>query len=137
MTFVAVASGMISIVGYDAELNHLQAIMRDGAVYDVSPCTQSEYDAFMKARSAGIYWNVTFRHRAVRSGKDESKIKPALQTFAPDPCCSKPLSKAIRGGTLDKANSWTCPNCGCDWKPKLVGTVRHWEPEVLAVVMRL
>lgn len=53
-----------------------------------------------------------------------------LETFQEDACCQKHLMKAKRA-SLD---SWTCPKCGCEWKPRMVGNIRHWEVhEVIAI----
>ena len=60
-----------------------------------------------------------------------------LSTFVPDDCCAKPLGRALASGKLDAAESWSCPKCGCDWKPRMVGEIRHWEPHELIAVLRV
>ena len=54
-----------------------------------------------------------------------------LNTFQDDPCCDANLVKALRAGELDGVESWTCPKCGCEWKPRIMGNVRHWGPHEL------
>lgn len=54
----------------------------------------------------------------------------SFQTCEPDPCCAPPLQKAMDAGALDAAETWECPKCGCEWKPRMVGPIRHWEPHV-------
>lgn len=59
----------------------------------------------------------------------------SLDSYEPDPCCSKHLAKALRTGALKDKDSWVCPKCGCEWKPRMVETVRHWEPNELIEVI--
>ena len=50
-----------------------------------------------------------------------------LNIMDDDPCCSKRFAKESRTGSLDSAESWTCPKCGCEYRPVVVdGVVRHW-----------
>lgn len=58
-----------------------------------------------------------------------------LQSYEPDPCCGKHISKAIRSEELDKREEWECPKCGLLWKPALEGTVRHWSPKPIFLVL--
>jgi hypothetical protein len=51
-----------------------------------------------------------------------------INSHAPDPCCGKHLSKALRTGMLDTVMHWECPKCGTQWKPTLIAGVRHWQP---------
>jgi hypothetical protein len=59
-----------------------------------------------------------------------------LNTQLQDPCCSKPFSKASLSGALDDLNYWLCPKCGTEWKPRKIGTIRHWEPVTFAAILR-
>lgn len=47
-----------------------------------------------------------------------------LETFHQDDCCTSRLIRAHRIGV----EQWVCPNCGTDWKPRMIEGVRHWEP---------
>lgn len=64
-----------------------------------------------------------------------------LNTFQDDPCCAKGLAKALRDGKLDAVNVWTCPKCGCEWRPTGYQTddtlIRHWEPHELVALLRV
>lgn len=60
-----------------------------------------------------------------------------LNTHEPDRCCGKHLAKALLKGSLDSVEHWDCPICGCEWKPKLVGEIRHWEPHPVVMVFPL
>lgn len=56
-------------------------------------------------------------------------MSDVLNTQLPDPCCSKPWSKAALAGSLDEISEWACPKCGTVWKPRLLdGQIAHWEP---------
>lgn len=58
-----------------------------------------------------------------------------MDTYEPDKCCGRHLRKALE--KLATAKVWTCPDCGCDWKPEEMAakvdgetiTVRHWQPK--------
>lgn len=60
-----------------------------------------------------------------------------LQTHAPDPCCTRHIIKALRFGALDAARDWTCPRCETLWKVSEFNGVRHWEPDVAVMVLRI
>jgi hypothetical protein len=73
-----------------------------------------------------------------------------LNSHEPDECCGKALSKALLSGSLDTANSWECPKCGQEWRPKLTkfipgdgaltlapDPIRHWTPHVYMEVVPL
>ncbi len=61
-----------------------------------------------------------------------------LNTHEPDDgCCGPALSAAILAGLLDDAAEWECPECGCAWRPSVIGNaVRWWEPHPTVVVIR-
>jgi hypothetical protein len=59
-----------------------------------------------------------------------------LNTHEPDDCCAKALSKALRSGALDKAETWKHEKCGLEWRPVHIGEARHWQPVVICEVMR-
>jgi hypothetical protein len=47
-----------------------------------------------------------------------------------DPCCGKPLGRAIQRAETAELTSWDCPKCGSTWKPEIVGgCIRAWVPE--------
>lgn len=66
----------------------------------------------------------------------KSHIAP-LDTFEPDySCCGRRIAKAARTGTLAAVTSWECSDCGCEWKPQMVGTVRHWSPVPRVLILK-
>lgn len=65
-----------------------------------------------------------------------SRIAP-LDTFEPDySCCGRRIAKAARTGTLAAVTSWECPDCGCEWRPQIAGTVRHWSPVPRVLILK-
>jgi len=46
----------------------------------------------------------------------------------PDECCGPALSAALLSGILEAVDEWTHEECGCRWKARTLGTVRHWYP---------
>ena len=59
-----------------------------------------------------------------------------LQSHEPDQCCGKHISKALRAEELDTAAEWTCPRCGVLWTATIEGTVKHWSPKPIFLVLR-
>ncbi len=56
-------------------------------------------------------------------------------SFHPDECCSPHLNAAALSGLLDAADTWECPDCGCEWKPRVIaGLVKWWEPRPLVML---
>jgi hypothetical protein len=62
--------------------------------------------------------------------------KSVLNSFEPDDCCGKHISKASRAGVLEAVTTWTCERCGTDWKPTTMGNIRHWKPESDIAILR-
>jgi hypothetical protein len=56
----------------------------------------------------------------------------------PEPCCARRLNRALFGG--HEGDSWTCPQCGCDWTAQRTegqaGTIRRWSARPAFVVLR-
>ena len=58
------------------------------------------------------------------------------QSFYPNSCCGKSISKALRSGALDTAATWECSKCGCEWRPTMIEGLRFWEPHPIIQVWR-
>jgi hypothetical protein len=71
-----------------------------------------------------------------------------LNTFQDDPCCNKPLIRALE--ELEGAFTWICPKCGCEWKAMIHHTVtevvgdqaicdsiKHWTPVPMIEMLRV
>ncbi len=70
-------------------------------------------------------------------GRETKPVQGFLQTIEPDKCCSKTFAKEARTGSLDDAKSWTCPKCGCEYKPTVIdGAIRHWTAQVYTILVR-
>lgn len=41
-------------------------------------------------------------------------------------CCKWRFNKESRLGILEKAASWTCFVCGCEYLPQMEGNIRQW-----------
>ncbi len=61
--------------------------------------------------------------------------KRPTQTYEPDDCCGRRISRVL--DTLSAADSWECPKCGVEWRPAIVGTLRHWAPHVPILLFRV
>jgi len=53
-----------------------------------------------------------------------------IDIIHPDDCCNKPMRKA----DLSTIQTWTCPKCGCEWRPRLIRGIRCWEPHELIAI---
>ncbi len=51
-------------------------------------------------------------------------------------CCDKLIARAMKSGSLDVAENWNCPKCGCEWKPATVEGIRVWSPHEHIAVFR-
>jgi hypothetical protein len=51
------------------------------------------------------------------------------------------LRKAVKAEVLDKLESWDCPDCGMEWKPRDITPagaermLKHWEPRPVLLVL--
>ncbi len=138
MHSVPVESALIARIGYDPATKVLQATMRNGTVREVAEVNSLEYAEFMASPSKGKHWLHYFRARAKTvekvekcgesvEEKPEVMVVPGpLQTFHDDDCCTSRLMDAV--ALRPGVTAWTCPKCGAEWIPRLVGPVRHWEP---------
>lgn len=61
-----------------------------------------------------------------------SSYVQSFNTFDPDECCTKALSRA----PLKDLTSWECPGCGATWTPAEHGTVRHWTATPAVMIFR-
>lgn len=68
-----------------------------------------------------------------------------LNTYEPDSCCGRAISKALRADMLNDTDRWECPKCGMLWTPEMraatsgesdVTGVRHWMPRPYFEVMK-
>lgn len=60
-----------------------------------------------------------------------------LNSHLSDECCDYHIIPALDSGSLDKAESWECPDCGMEWKPKVYNEcVRMWEPHPVIAVLK-
>jgi hypothetical protein len=136
-----VDSSNVAAIGYYAELRLLRVLFRDGALYDYPDTAPDLYAALMEAESKGRF--IRQLRNGVRhavTAPDTARPVPAahreLDSYEPDDCCDGPLIHALRSGALATATAWACPKCGCEWKPRQVGAVRHWRPHPVVEVIR-
>lgn len=59
-----------------------------------------------------------------------------LDVAHPDDCCGEALATALLNGELSDKQTWTHEECGCEWRARIVGAVRLWEPYELIEVIR-
>lgn len=137
---VPVESSHVDSVGYDPDRKLLRIFYRDGASYDHEDITPEFHAALMAAPSKGGFLTRHLkggvRHDGLRI-KEPAPSSPHLNTFEHDPCCDANLVIAARAGKLADVESWTCPKCGCEWRCRVVGNIRHWEPHELIAVLRV
>lgn len=59
-----------------------------------------------------------------------------LNSHEADACCGAAIGDALLSGALDQAERWTHEECGMEWRPELFGTIRHWKPHPIALIVR-
>jgi hypothetical protein len=138
MELVPVESSNVAAIGYNAECQLLRVRFRDGSTYDYPATSAEAHQRIMNAPSKG---RAIAGCRGIKIGPVPETITlrepfvyqaQPLQTLQEDPCCARRLSKVLN--SLATVSGWTCPKCGCEWRPQLVGQVRHWTPhEVIQV----
>lgn len=141
MQLEPVTSSHIAAIGYRPDLHLLHVQFKDGSVFAFPSTTPAEHRLLMGAPSKGKALRALekdgVRIDRVISGAEVPPLIPKpmpLNSVEDDDCCAGKLRRALFAGL--KADSWTCPKCGCDWKPRQVGPLRHWEPHEAVSVFR-
>ena len=57
-----------------------------------------------------------------------------LNVIESEGCCLKRFAK--EADKLDSAKSWTCPKCGVEYQPVMVGPVRNWVAHIYVSLVR-
>ena len=140
MKLVPVESSNVAAIGYNAECELLRVKFKDGTTYDYPGVSAELHARVMQAESKGRAL-AAIKHRAVKVSVVETiqlrePAKGAVQSYQPDECCGKHLSKALLAGTLDEVDRWECPKCGCEWRAEMKESIRHWVPHDWAKVIR-
>jgi hypothetical protein len=74
---------------------------------------------------------------AEKCKKIEEKGRGLLQTIQdPDRCCNARFYRDAQQGLIDNAVTWTCPKCGQEYRPQMIGLIRTWVAHVWAQVIR-
>lgn len=144
-----VESSNLARVGYDRATGLLRVEFKGGGVA-VRRVAVDMFADLMAAPSKGKFWIAHLKGlpdaAAGASSADTGQVpqqpaaavpaqhSPTLQTYEPDDCCGKPLSKALASGALNAAREWTCPKCGTKWVVCDRHPLRHWEPSVDVVI---
>lgn len=149
---VAVQSSNVARIGHEGST--LRVEFKDGKLYEWADISYDLYLALLNATSKGQFIARHLPHGVLSkdgegfAGRDNSELIPQLfepqryetdsdmklQSYEPDSCCGRHIRKAISEEKLRHAESWECPECGCTWKPKQVGDIRHWSPVPLIAV---
>ncbi len=142
MELISVESSNIAAIGYAEEYGLLRVQFKDGAVYDYAGVSAERYAMLMAANSKGHCLRSNFSNGTRIDSKPIGKPKPqpelnrTLQSHVEDECCDGPLSRALRAGSLDTAESWTCPKCGEVWKVWLIEEgIRYWSPRPIIMIL--
>jgi hypothetical protein len=143
MQMVPVESSNVAAIGYAPEVCLMRVRFLDGSEYDYPGISESTHALVMASPSKG---SALTHLDGVRISPPTGALKlrePAppepsiLQVMEFDECCSPRFSKQARTGALDKAETWTCPKCGVEYRPTLVdGTVRHWVAHIYVELVR-
>jgi len=129
MELTSVDSSNIKAIGYENGL--LRVLFHSGHFRDITDVTQELHAAFLAADSKGKFYA---RHFMGKAEVREEHTDHILNSHVEDECCDGPLNRALRSGSLDNVESWTCPKCGETWKVELIDGIRHWTPRPVIMV---
>lgn len=140
MEMKVVASSNIAAVGYGDGILCIR--FKSGTEHNFVDVPAEKVGLLMTAKSIGGYFaaEIKPRYRSylakhsadyVETRKAENAPK-ILQTAQDDDCC-----KPLRSKQIASLDSWTCPKCGCEWKPTIEGAIRHWAPVESVQVFQL
>lgn len=134
-----VESSNVAEVGYEPDILLLRVKYKDGATYDRPGVTPDKFAVLMAADSIGVCLARNFAAGtrlphptpgypapAAANPQDEHK-----ETFAEDDCCTRRIMKANRNNMAE----WTCPECDTLWRPRMIETLKHWEPTASPVLV--
>jgi hypothetical protein len=140
---VEVESTNVAAIGYLPEYRLLRVRFHDGSTYDYPNISEVQHVSLMAAPSKGKAIAELRRHGTRLTDDTAPKPTPPprvenlLQSIEHDECCSPIFARAARSGGLDKAESWTCPKCGVEYKPTLIeGAIRRWTAQVYSILVR-
>lgn len=153
MEMMPVESSNIQAIGFDS--GSLRVRFRDGSEYDYADVTQGQHAAFLDAPSKGKWLNEFVIGRSGRKTQptialreprkparrdmfhgsmDEQAESTIIHSTQAEGCCGVALNAGALSGKLDNAESFTCPKCGAEYKPKAFGPLVSWEYQIDAVV---
>lgn len=136
MKLIAVRSSHIEAIGYEA--GTMEVHFAGGKVITYENVDAHAHAALMAAESKGSHLHQYFHAKGNAARPMELNVYDAelriLETFDADPCCSRRLSQAIAGGFTREVETWTCTKCSTEWKARMVGPVKHWEPAPLIMI---
>jgi hypothetical protein len=138
MELIPVESSNIKAIGYVEEYNLLRVQFKDGSVYDYPGVSPDLHAQLMKAESKGHFlWMIGNGTRVDCKpiGKPKPEQVRVLQSHVEDDCCDGPLNRALRSGSLETAESWTCPKCGETWRWQIIEGIRHWSPKPVIMIL--
>ena len=142
MEMVPVQSSNVASIGYSPVLSLMRVRFKNGSTYDWPGTSPEIHKLVMASESKGRAIAALGRGRRVE-GPEEIKlpepVRDAIQSrplnvIEPDPCCTPRFAKAAP--SLENAESWTCPKCGVEYRPVMVGPVRNWVAHVYVCLVK-
>ena len=130
----------VAAIGYIAERQLMRVRYHDGRVYEFQPIRQTEYEAVLAAPSKGRAVAMLSRdmpceeNRVLRQQPSRDGGLSSLNVIESEGCCVRHFAKVA--ATLDNAELWTCPRCGVEYKPQMVGPVRNWVAQIHLSIVR-
>ena len=124
-----VKSSNVAAIGYEAETATIVVEYRDGKVYRFPDQTPEAWAALQAAESKGRA--VAALGRGDWSGmtmRSKPEVITGLQVLTEDAsaCCRSRWEAALDRGKLAKVEVWSCPKCGCEYRPTMAADIRVW-----------
>jgi KTSC domain len=146
MNWLEVQSSNVAAIAYDADIATLAVRYKDGAVYVRPNVTATQFGALMTAPSKGKFL-AAMSGQAIRIEKGIAEDSQSKERAAPlatentgplnvldedaGKCCRKQFDTHPPVANM----VMHCRECGTEFRPEMVGPVRHWRiVEHIAIV---
>lgn len=139
MELTALKSTNVAAAGFESGV--LRVRYKDGAEYEYPDTSPQEHRSLMESDSPGRWMREFVSRRAgvvkVASNPGQKpEVSPdKFHTTQADGCCRTQLNNASLAGRLEKAESFTCPRCGIEFRPVWHGPIADWQAQCDVLIM--
>ena len=138
MNWLEVQASNVAAIAYDADIYTLAIRYRDGLVYVCPNVSATAFGALATSNNKDKIISKMVAHwiritEGGASAKAPSETKDPFEVIDEDasPCCHERFRKFPPTDI-----GMTCPKCGTQFVPEMVGPVRHWRIKAAFAVVR-